>query len=81
MRIIAQAGQWVAPGDDAPNSWVEQFAVPALSVGTYCIPSGGLDDQTAPERLDCRQSDAAMRPRFLVIAPGGSFLQCLPLPS
>jgi mannose-6-phosphate isomerase-like protein (cupin superfamily) len=45
VRIIEGAGRWTAPGD-APNHWAEQLAVPDLSVGTYCIPAGGLDDQT-----------------------------------
>jgi mannose-6-phosphate isomerase-like protein (cupin superfamily) len=26
--------------------WVEQFAVPTLSVGTYCLPVGGVDEQS-----------------------------------
>lgn len=45
MEIIAAAGRWTAPGD-APNHFAEHLSVPDLSVGTYCIPAGGLDDQT-----------------------------------
>jgi mannose-6-phosphate isomerase-like protein (cupin superfamily) len=47
MQIIDGAGQWAspaAPGMD--GGWVEQFNVPALSVGTYCIPAGGVDRQS-----------------------------------
>jgi mannose-6-phosphate isomerase-like protein (cupin superfamily) len=46
MQIIEGAGQWAAPAAGAANDWAEHFMVPALSVGTYCIPAGGVDDQT-----------------------------------
>jgi mannose-6-phosphate isomerase-like protein (cupin superfamily) len=45
MQIIEGAGAWRPPAA-AANDWVEQFKVADLSVGTYCIPAGGLDDQT-----------------------------------
>ncbi len=45
MRIIEGACEFTSPGQD-PNHWVERFRVPDLSVGTYSIPAGGLDDQT-----------------------------------
>ncbi len=44
MQIIEGAGTWRSPGATA-NDWVEHLEVPDLSVGTYCIPAGGLDDQ------------------------------------
>ncbi len=44
MQIIEGAGTWRAPAG-APNDWVEHLTVADLSVGTYCIPAGGLDDQ------------------------------------
>ena len=46
MQIIKGAGQWAAPAAGAANDWIEHFKVPALSVGTYCIPAGGVDDQS-----------------------------------
>jgi mannose-6-phosphate isomerase-like protein (cupin superfamily) len=46
MEIIEGAGAWQPPAAAAANDWVEHFTVPDLSVGTYCIPVGGLDDQT-----------------------------------
>lgn len=46
MQIIEGAGSWTAPTAGEANDWAEHFAVPALSVGTYCIPAGGIDDQT-----------------------------------
>ncbi|SCE66858.1 Cupin domain-containing protein [Micromonospora coriariae] len=45
MLIIEGAGRWTAPAG-AVNDWVEHLRVPDLSVGTYCIPTGGLDDQS-----------------------------------
>jgi len=45
MQIIEGAGRWTAPVD-AANDWVEHLTVPDLSVGTYCIPAGGLDTQS-----------------------------------
>jgi quercetin dioxygenase-like cupin family protein len=45
MQIIEGAGRWAAPAAGAANDWAEHFMVPALSVGTYCIPAGGVDDQ------------------------------------
>jgi mannose-6-phosphate isomerase-like protein (cupin superfamily) len=44
VQIIAGAGAWRAP-DGAATDWVEHLRVPDLSVGTYCIPAGGRDDQ------------------------------------
>jgi len=45
MQIIEGAGAWTAPTGKGTD-WVEQLRVPDLSVGTYCIPAGGLDDQS-----------------------------------
>lgn len=45
MRIIEGAGVWTPPAG-AANDWVEHLRVPNLSVGTYCIPAGGVDDQS-----------------------------------
>jgi mannose-6-phosphate isomerase-like protein (cupin superfamily) len=45
MQIITGAGAWRAPGR-AANDWVQHLAVPDLSVGTYCIPVGGVDGQS-----------------------------------
>ena len=46
MRIIAEAGTYTPPEAGEHNSWIPQFASDDLSVGTYSIPAGGLDDQT-----------------------------------
>ena len=46
MRIVTGAGSYVSPAGDAPNHYAEHLSVPDLSVGTYSIPAGGVDDQT-----------------------------------
>jgi mannose-6-phosphate isomerase-like protein (cupin superfamily) len=45
VQIIDGAGTWKSPAEGA-NDWVEHLRVPDLSVGTYCIPAGGLDTQS-----------------------------------
>src|SRR5260221_63695 len=49
MRIIDGAGKFTRA--DGPTHWVEQLRVPNLSVGTYSIPAGSVDDQ-APHTED-----------------------------
>jgi mannose-6-phosphate isomerase-like protein (cupin superfamily) len=46
VHIIQGAGAWTTPRAGEANDWAEHFEVPALSVGTYCIPAGGTDDQS-----------------------------------
>ncbi|MGO8885727.1 MAG: cupin domain-containing protein [Streptosporangiaceae bacterium] len=46
MREITGAGGYSAPEAADHNHWIEHFRVPDLSVGTYSIPRGGIDDQT-----------------------------------
>jgi mannose-6-phosphate isomerase-like protein (cupin superfamily) len=45
MQVIADAGSYTPPGAE-PNHWVVHLSSDDLSVGTYSIPAGGLDDQT-----------------------------------
>ncbi|MGH2752611.1 MAG: cupin domain-containing protein [Actinomycetota bacterium] len=45
MKVLEQAGHYSAPGDE-PSHWIEHLRVSDLSVGTYSIPAGGVDDQT-----------------------------------
>ena len=46
MQVIAGAGTYTPPDGEAPNQWIEHFSNDDLSVGTYSIPAGGLDDQS-----------------------------------
>ena len=49
MRVITEAGIYSPPpaGQDpaAPNDWVVHLDSDHLSLGTYSVPAGGLDDQ------------------------------------
>ena len=45
MKVISGAGRFTAPAGPDANHWVEHFSVADLSVGTYSIPAGGIDDQ------------------------------------
>jgi quercetin dioxygenase-like cupin family protein len=69
VEIIERAGQWTAPVVGESNGWVEHFVVPALSVGTYCVPAGGTDDQ-GPHTEDEIYVVTAGRSR--IVTPGGS---------
>ena len=45
MRVIAGAGTFTPPDGADPNHWIVHLNSDDLSVGTYSIPAGGLDDQ------------------------------------
>jgi len=46
MRVIGEAGMYTPPEGGDPNHWVVHHSSDDLSLGTYSIPAGGLDDQT-----------------------------------
>ena len=46
MRVIAEAGIYTPPAGAEPNDWIVHLSTDDLSLGTYCIPAGGLDDQS-----------------------------------
>lgn len=46
MKVLASAGRFSLPADGEPVRWAEHLRVPALSVGTYSIPAGGIDGQS-----------------------------------
>lgn len=46
MEILSDAGTWQSPAPGDTNYWVQHLRVADLSVGTYCLPAGGVDDQT-----------------------------------
>ena len=83
MRILTTAGAYVPPAGDAPNHYAEHLSVPDLSVGTYSIPAGGVDDQT-PHTEDeiyvvtrgratlwTRSGNAPMHPGDVAFVPAG----------
>jgi len=43
VKLIEGAGRFTR--SDEPTHWVEQLRVTDLSVGTYSIPAGSIDDQ------------------------------------
>jgi mannose-6-phosphate isomerase-like protein (cupin superfamily) len=45
MRVISEAGRFTPPSGQDGNHWAEQLRVADLSVGTYSVPRGGVDDQ------------------------------------
>ncbi len=45
MHVIKDAGSFTEPPGGAGNHWAEQLRVADLSVGTYSVRRGGLDDQ------------------------------------
>ena len=51
MQVIEEAGRYTPATGGEPNHWAEHLASADLSVGTYSIPAGGLDDQE-PHRED-----------------------------
>ena len=69
MRIVTGAGAYTAPADGAATHYVEQLRVPDLSVGTYSLPAGGVDDQT-PHSEDEIYLVTAGRAR--IVTPGGA---------
>lgn len=68
MQIIDGAGRWRSVGGVA-NDWVEQLRVPDLSVGTYCIPAGGVDTQSPHTEDEIYVVTAG---RATIVTPGAS---------
>lgn len=82
MEVLAGAGDFTAP-DGQPNHYAEQLRVPDLSVGTYSIPAGGVDDQSPHHEdeiyvvtrgratLHAGGETAAVEPGSVVYVPAG----------
>ena len=68
MQIIDGAGAWRPPAA-AANDWVEHLKVADLSVGTYCIPAGGFDDQSPHTEDEIYIVTAG---RATIVTPGAS---------
>ncbi|MFL6130890.1 MAG: cupin domain-containing protein [Mycobacteriales bacterium] len=45
MEQITRAGRYTPPAHGDPNHYVEHVRTAALSLGTYSVPAGGVDDQ------------------------------------
>ncbi|MFD0593086.1 cupin domain-containing protein [Catellatospora coxensis] len=83
MQIIEGAGRWTPPPAGTANDWVEHLKTPDLSVGTYCIPAGGIDDQSphtedevyvvtaGRARIVTPDGEAAVGPGAVIFVPAG----------
>jgi mannose-6-phosphate isomerase-like protein (cupin superfamily) len=81
MELISGAGAYRAPVGGAPNDYVQHLTVADLSVGTYSIPAGGVDDQSphtedeiyvvtaGRARLVTDSGEAPLRPGDVVYVP------------
>ena len=45
MLLIGRAGIYTPPDGGTPNHWIVHMNSDDLSLGTYSIPAGGVDDQ------------------------------------
>jgi len=45
MQLIGPAGIYTPPSGGEPNHWIVHLNSADLSLGTYSIPAGGVDDQ------------------------------------
>jgi mannose-6-phosphate isomerase-like protein (cupin superfamily) len=82
VDVIEGAGRYTDPGRE-PNHYVEQLRVADLSVGSYSIPAGGVDDQTphtedevyvvaaGRARLTSASGDAPVGPGDVIFVPAG----------
>jgi quercetin dioxygenase-like cupin family protein len=75
MKIIRGAGRFTPPAGQDANHWVEQLSVADLSVGTYSVPAGGVDDQephTEDEIYVVTAGQAVLRagPESARVSPG-----------
>ena len=83
MQIIAEAGTYPPPAGAEPNDWIVHLSTDDLSLGTYCIPAGGLDDQsphtedeiyvvqTGRATLVTTSGTAAVGPGSVIFVPAG----------
>jgi mannose-6-phosphate isomerase-like protein (cupin superfamily) len=82
MQHLGDAGLYTDPGDQ-PNHFVEHLRNAALSVGTYSLPAGGVDDQVPHSedeiyvvtagraRLETDTGSVDVEPGDVVFVPAG----------
>ena len=69
MQIFAEAGSYRPPSGDEPNDWIVHLTTSDLSLGTYSIPAGGVDDQQ-PHTED--EIYVVQTGRATVVTPSGT---------
>jgi len=82
VRIIEGAGSYSQPGEGTSH-WIEHLRVSDLSVGTYSIPAGGVDEQSphtedevyvvaaGRARLESADGAVEVRPGSVLYVPAG----------
>lgn len=73
MEDLEGAGTFTRDG--GPNHWVEHLRVPTMSVGTYSIPAGGVDDQSPHDEdeiyvVTAGRASVTAGGRTLAVRPG-----------
>ena len=83
MQIFAEAGAFQPPPSGEPNDWFVHLNTSDLSLGTYCIPAGGVDDQqphtedeiyvvtTGRATLVSQSGTVAVGPGSVIYVPAG----------
>jgi mannose-6-phosphate isomerase-like protein (cupin superfamily) len=83
MRLIGGAGVYTTPAQGELNAYISHMAVPDMSVGTYSIPAGGVDDQSphtedeiyvvtsGRARIETDDGSADLGPGDVVFVPAG----------
>jgi mannose-6-phosphate isomerase-like protein (cupin superfamily) len=83
MQLLSGAGAFRRPTPGDGNDYTEHMSVPDMSVGTYSIPVGGLDDQephtedeiyvvTAGQaRIETPSASAPVGPGSVIYIPAG----------
>ena len=69
MHLIGRAGTYTPPDGGEPNHWIVHLNSDDLSLGTYSIPAGGVDDQE-PHTED--EVYVVQTGRATLVSPAGS---------
>jgi mannose-6-phosphate isomerase-like protein (cupin superfamily) len=83
MDVLDGAASYTPPGTGAATHWIEHLRASDLSVGTYSIRRGGLDDQmphtedeiyvvtTGRAMFEAGQDRVAVGPGSVIYVPAG----------
>jgi mannose-6-phosphate isomerase-like protein (cupin superfamily) len=83
MHLIWRAGIYTPPDGGEPNHWIVHLNSGDMSLGTYSIPAGGVDDQephtedevyvvqTGRATLETPSDKVAVEPGSVIFVPAG----------